>query len=216
MADPHRSNSGYTLIEMLLVVSVVAMLSALVVTNSDSGAHDRLMSLAKVIQTDLSYARSLAVANDTPYRVAFDADQGQYTLEHAGDNSQWDQLPASPFHPDGGSAVAQTVRLEDLPHVGGDARILGVFTIGADKSLTRVGDVTFGTIGQTQDRAEETVIWLACGAGQDTRYVAVQINPVTGLIQIGDFTGESPPIDDLQVFDASPGSPLQTLPVKAS
>ena len=60
MAYPTRIKLGYTLIEMMLVISVLAATAVLVLTNSDTGAYDRLNSLAQVVQTDLAYARSLA------------------------------------------------------------------------------------------------------------------------------------------------------------
>ncbi|MCG8587428.1 MAG: hypothetical protein MI757_22200 [Pirellulales bacterium] len=196
MARPHTPTTAYTLIEILLVVSVLAVLAAVMITGTDSSAHDRLRSLAEVIQSDLTYARSLAVANATPYRVSFDADAGTYTLEHAGTDASWDNLPASPYHPHSNSAVAQTVTIADLPSVGGDIEILGAFTEADDNTLTRVDTVTFGAIGQTQDRADATVIWLAAGAASELRYMAVRINPVTGLVEIEDMTGTRPSISD--------------------
>ena len=202
MAYQHRSHSGYTLIEMLMVVSVVAVVAALVITRTDSGAHDRLASLAQVIQTDLVYARSLAVANGTPYSVTFVTAGQQYTLEHAGTDTAWDTLPPSPFHPHSNSGVAQTISLDELPRVGGNVQILGIFTVGDDQSLTTVHSVTFGTVGQTLDRPEETVIWLADGANSEMRYISLLINPVTGLVDIEDFTGEAPTINEMEVAEA--------------
>jgi prepilin-type N-terminal cleavage/methylation domain-containing protein len=206
MARQHRSKSAYTLIEMLLVVSVVSVLAALIITGTDPGAHDRLNSLAQVIQTDLTYARSLAVANGTPYTLTFDASNGQYTLTHSGDDDAWDSLPPSPFHSLSQSSAAQIVNIDELPHIGGNVQILGAFTVADDDTLTRVDSVTFGTIGETQDRAEETVIWLSAGLDTELRYLSILINPVTGLVDIEDFTGVAPAIDEpAGAGDAPPG-----------
>jgi prepilin-type N-terminal cleavage/methylation domain-containing protein len=197
MVHPRRTPFGYTLIEILLVVSIVAVLAASMLTSSNTGARGQLRSLAHIIQTDLAYARSLAVANGTPYRLAFSAVNSQYTLEHVGDNDAWDTLPPSPFHPQTDTNTSQTVRVDDLPSTSGNVKILGAFTVADDNTLTRVDFVTFSTIGQTLDRAEETVIWLAAGTESEMRYQSIRINPVTGLANIDDVTGDAPQIDEL-------------------
>ena len=194
MANQHRTNSGYTLIEVLMVVSVVAVLAALVITNSDTAASDRLNSVTRIIATDLTYARSLAVANGTEYRLTFRPNNESYTLSHVGSDSSLDNLPPSPFHPQNGPAMGHQVVLEDLPHTGGNLQILGAFTVSGDGTLTRVDTITFGTLGQTFERAEETVLWLADGLDSELRYQAIRINPVTGLVTIDELTGIAPPI----------------------
>ena len=195
MTCPHISKPGYTLIEIMLVVSLVAVLAAFMLTGTDSSARDSLNSLAQVIQTDLAYARSLAVANATEYKVSFDTANGQYTLVHVGSDSNWDNLPSSPFHPRSASNLAQTVSIDELPHLGGSVEILGVYTEAADETLTAVDGVTFGTIGETVDRAETTVIWLAAGLDTELRYQSIRVNAVTGLVDITELTGDRPEIE---------------------
>ena len=197
MVRGHYSKSGYTLIEMLLVVSVVAVLASLVVTNTDTVAGDRLDSASQLIANDLAYTRSLAVANGSEYKLAFNARTAEYTLTHEGSDTDWDELPPSPFHPQSGSNTSQVIALDDLPYSGGNLRILGAFTDDGHGTLTRVDEVTFGPIGQTHERSLETVIWLADGLDNEPRYQSIRVNPVTGLATIGELTGVAPSIPAL-------------------
>jgi hypothetical protein len=58
-------------------------------------------------------------------------------------------------------------------------------------SPVHVSSVDFGPLGQTT-RSEETVVWLAAGAGSTARYVGVHINPATGLVTVGTLSAENP------------------------
>jgi prepilin-type N-terminal cleavage/methylation domain-containing protein len=173
-----RQSAGFSLIELLLVIAVLAILAGLVLPRSNPSLYDQLRAAAQVLRTDLAYARSLAVTNNSSYRITFDATGNRYVLEHSGSKAALDPLPDSPFRDPDDPATQHVVELERLPHVGPGVRIV---TAASSGTVTqRVTDVEFGPLGETT-RSSPTVVWLAAGQGADTRYLWLTINPVTGL-----------------------------------
>ncbi len=99
-------------------------------------------------------------------------------------------MPQSPFSSPGDPPDQHIVDLDDLPHVGPTVRLAAVATCGT--SVQSVSDVEFGPLGQTT-RADPTTIWLTAGGGDDKRYITLEVNPVTGLIQVGGYSNVGPP-----------------------
>lgn len=181
-----RPNAGFSLIELLLVLSIMAILAGLVMPNSNPATHDQLLSAARIVAGDLAYARSLAVTYAGPYRVRFDAAGNRYTLE----SSEGKTLPSSPFSSPQDTPTQHVVDLDELPSMGGAVRLLGA--AGGASLTTPVSEVEFGSLGGTT-RSETTRIWLGAGSGAEKRYINVDINPVTGLATLGSYTAIAPP-----------------------
>jgi type II secretory pathway pseudopilin PulG len=173
----------------LIVVALMGILAGIMLPNMSPSIHDQLRAAAEVVAADLMYARDLAVTNNSSYELTFDAAAEHYVLRHSGANSLLDDLPKSPFHVDDPSD-AHTTRLKELPHVGPSVEIVKVYA--ASGALTNVTTLEFGPLGETS-RAEQTVLWLACGGGQSRCYVALSIDPVTGLPDVGTVQASSPP-----------------------
>ena len=192
MPRPHRRIAGFTLIELLVVIAILGILLGVVLPSSNPSLHHQLQSAASILRTDLAYGRSLAVSNNSTYRVTFDSANNRYVLEHSNTDSAFadlNTLPDSPFRDPADPPTQHIVDLDDLPRMGAAARLL---TTTAGKPPESVSDVEFGPLGQTT-RTGETKIWLAAGLGSEVRYIWLQINPATGLTSIGDYTNKGPP-----------------------
>ena len=190
MPGYRRQPAGFTLIELLIVVAVMGILAGLVLPRSDPSLHDQLRSVAQIMAGDLAYGRSLAVTNNSEYRFTFDSEGNRYVLEHSGADAALDTLPDSPFRSPEDPPTKQTVDLDELPRVGTGVRIVEVAAQGSTPQS--VDDVRFGPLGTTA-RSEETVIWLAAGAGTATRYIRLHVSPLTGLTTVGSYSGTGPP-----------------------
>ncbi|HMC11000.1 MAG TPA: prepilin-type N-terminal cleavage/methylation domain-containing protein, partial [Pirellulaceae bacterium] len=60
---------GLTLIELLLTIAVLAILAAVLIPQLSGDLPERLSAASQIVSADLDYARSLAVSNNTSYRI---------------------------------------------------------------------------------------------------------------------------------------------------
>ncbi len=190
----HRPIAGFSLIELLIVIAVLAVLVGLVLPSSNPTLHDQLRSAAGILRGDLGYGCSLAVANNSTYRITFDVNNNRYLLEHSNDDlafADLDTLPDSPFREPDDPPTQHIVDLDELPRLGPSARLVAA-TAGSPPEP--VVDVEFDSLGQTT-RTAPTTIWLAAGYGAETRYIWISVNPVTGLAQIGDYSSTGPGVN---------------------
>ena len=185
-----RIRSGYTLVELLIVVSILAIFAGLVIPSSYQTSYDQLLSAARVLASDLAYARSLAVTNNDLYTVTFSGAGNSYTLVYGGSNPALINLPSTPFRSPTDPPSQQIQRLADLPEVTAAVNLLAAADVNGTL-MTAVANVQFTGLGGTA-RSDPTWIWLASGAGSSRRYLVVTINPVTGLTSIGTFSGAAP------------------------
>ncbi|MEE8452854.1 MAG: prepilin-type N-terminal cleavage/methylation domain-containing protein [Thermoguttaceae bacterium] len=190
MPARRRQSDGISLIELLIVIAIMGVLVGMVIPKSDPGIHDQLRSAAQIVRTDLAYARSLAITNNSTYEVLFRTALNRYVLKHSGPNAALDTLPPSPFSNPGDPPDRHIVKLGELPNLGPGVELVAAGTLG--NTPQSVGRVEFRPMGETT-RSEETVIWLAAGRGKQQRYLLLRVNPVTGLAEVGDYTAEAPP-----------------------
>jgi prepilin-type N-terminal cleavage/methylation domain-containing protein len=186
--------TGFSLLELLLVVAVIGILSALVIPSSQPGMSDQLRAAAQLLATDLAYGRSLAVSNNDRYRFTWDTSGNRYLLDHSGSNHSLDNLPSSPFSLPTDPPTQHILDFDALPHMGPPVILLGAASSAPQQ---KVSTLEFTPLGGTVS-SSPTTIWLSIGSGSDTRYMTLQIDPVTGLVTTGAYTALGPPQGLLQ------------------
>jgi prepilin-type N-terminal cleavage/methylation domain-containing protein len=186
-----RSPRGFTLVELFIVISLMTIMAGLLIPSFMPDLTQRMHSTADVVAADLAWARSLAVTNNSSYRVSFDAVAGEYWLEHVGTNAALDTLPRSAFGRYSDPTNKAITRLKDLPTLGPSVRIFNVVKKASSGTETDVTYVEFGPLGETS-RPETTILWLAAGDGSALRFIPLTIDPVTGLVTIGNLTDVAP------------------------
>lgn len=201
--DAPATRRGFTLIELLLAIALMGILAALVLPNANPAVHDQLLAAAQIVATDLAYARSLAVTNDSVYGFKFELDENRYVLEHNGAKAELERLPKSPFHETTGNGKKQTVDLDELPRLGSAVRLLVVGTENDQGAVTeRLKMIEFRELGETTESRNQ-VIWLTAGQAAMQRYINIQINPITGLATVGAYTAQVP-----RILAALPAQPV--------
>jgi prepilin-type N-terminal cleavage/methylation domain-containing protein len=182
-------SAAFTLLELLIVIAVIGILAGMLIPNPNTTDYARLEAAAAILGRDIEYARSLAVTNADNYKLTFDLVGNAWVLTHSGTNAALDALPITPLHRASDPPDQQAVALNQLPSVGGSARLFAVWSLSTPP--VAVSDLEFLPLGETT-RAEPTLVWLAAGSGTATRYLAVRVNPVTGLYWVEGFRASEP------------------------
>ena len=75
------ARSGFTLIEMIAVVAIIAMVFAIGIPRLGGSSWDPLESEAESIAQSLRFARQRAIMTGVPHRVLIDLEDGGYLIE---------------------------------------------------------------------------------------------------------------------------------------
>jgi prepilin-type N-terminal cleavage/methylation domain-containing protein len=79
--DCRGANRGFTMIEVLVVMVIIAIAAMMVIPMMSSAADTQLRSAANMIAADLEYAKSMAIGRQKVYSVVFDASAESYHIE---------------------------------------------------------------------------------------------------------------------------------------
>lgn len=86
LANPSRSggaarpSQGFTLIEVLVVVAIIALVGAVVVPQMLTAGQLGVQAAARMVISDILYAQNEAVARQSPRKIVFDAAQNRYQV----------------------------------------------------------------------------------------------------------------------------------------
>jgi prepilin-type N-terminal cleavage/methylation domain-containing protein len=185
-----RCPAAYTLVELLITITIIAIVAGIVITRFEPSFYDQLRGTAQVVVSDLAIARSLAVANNSQYEINFDPAGGRYWLEHSGSVAALDTLPESPYRAPDDPPTRHTTELGRLPAAGGNVELLAVRNVStsSESDATSVEFTELGSLAQS----ENCWIWLAVGTGAARRYLPVELSATTGLAKIGEFQTQGP------------------------
>ena len=76
-----KHETGFTLVEIIMVVVIIAIAAAITIPFAVSGADMQLRSAANIIASDLEYAKSMAISRGKIYSVVFDTAAESYQIE---------------------------------------------------------------------------------------------------------------------------------------
>ena len=178
----HRARAGFTLVELLAVIIVLALIATLVTINwrailPKTELHSAVRELSSVLQG----TRSEAIARNAPFDVQYDLDEHRYRV-------------VTPFRAGGGLAPSleerQMLAWHPLPPT---VRFVSI-TIGTDAFEKGIVFVRFDPLGS----ASGHVIVLTQPADENTYTIEVQ--GLLGLIDYheGLFERPLPKEDDFQ------------------
>lgn len=163
-----RGRGGFTLVEMMIIATIVAIIATLAVPMMSSPQSTKLRSAATLLVADLEYAQSRTIANgDSPCVVVINSST-TYTIATA----------ATPL-------VGITSPIDKQPYVTtfgtGRATALQGVTISA-WSLGGDNKIGFGPYGQLDQTANATIT-LACNGNTLT----ITLDATTGMASVGNI-----------------------------
>ncbi|MCS7304279.1 MAG: type II secretion system GspH family protein [Thermoguttaceae bacterium] len=173
---------GFTLIELMIVLVLIGLLISITLPSTSPAVHEQLRAVGQIIRTDLAYARSLAIAHGSTYRVRFELLQNRYILQHTGPDPTLNLLPNSPWRHPADPPDQHVVRLDQLPQVASSVRLAAVQPPSSANQT--IGEVEFGPLGGTT-HSTAVVIWLSAGQDQNQRFLSISVDPITGLTSFG-------------------------------
>ncbi len=85
-SKPTRNRTGYTLVEVLIVVAILGIASAMIVPHMLSAGTLGVQAAARIIVADILYAQNDAIARQGVRKVVFDPATESYALTDESDS----------------------------------------------------------------------------------------------------------------------------------
>jgi prepilin-type N-terminal cleavage/methylation domain-containing protein len=161
--------SAFTLIELVVVIVVLSILSAMVLPRMVSGDAFRLRVGSLLVEQDLRYAADHALSTGNTVRCVFDTAQNRYDFWKQSSPGVWTRLP----RPGTG---------EDFEAVLGTDPYAGLTLTGAD--VAGQNELFFNSQGLPLDETLAPLSVPATVTLNGTR--VIQITPVSGLVKLLD------------------------------
>ncbi len=176
-----RRPRGFSLIELLTVIIVIAILAGVAITSSAPSYYEQLQAGARVVAAELDYTHSLAETNGSLYTVTFDIPGNRFIIKHSGTNTALDKLSSTVFLRKKVESNEHIIDLDELDCIDN----VSLYKVAILKdSLVSADKVEFGPLGETTARYP-TLIWLSGGPADARLYLLLTIDPVTGMTSVG-------------------------------
>jgi prepilin-type N-terminal cleavage/methylation domain-containing protein len=189
-----RHARGFTLIEILAVVAILALVAGFIVPNMGGLRRRALRNEAQQIASQLELARQRAIVTGVPHRLWLELDEAEYRLEWLAmdpADAALDELPAEPPELDlaGNTPLdlsAPPARVLEYRPVPGN---FGSLQVVADPFYFEAVETSQGRIDRGQvavefgrdGTAEDTSIYLEDAQGDR---VALDIHPLDERVQV--------------------------------
>jgi Tfp pilus assembly protein FimT len=162
--QPTRSRRSFTLIDLLVTITVIVVVASLVVPNLRDDARLRLIAASRILASDIELAQMMTIANpEDPTVVRFQSGAGEYWLASA-------LAPNNPIDRDGVPGGYRVIFGQ-----GEAAHAAGV-TMAPSEIENNI--LTFNAQGGIADLTAKPAVTLML----DSRWITLYIAPNTGVI----------------------------------
>ncbi len=151
-------NRGFTLIELMAVIVIIAIAAMLAIPMFGSAASAQIRSAADMIAADIEYAKSMAISRQKTYTVIFDESAESYSIE------------------DETGIISHPVTHKDyVVNFKTDSRVNKVNIVDADFGPSE--QVSFTYLGSPDNGGSVTL-------SADTKTITITVETVTGYVSI--------------------------------
>ena len=159
--DLRAPGSGFTMVEILIVVVIIAIAAMMAIPMMSSGGSMQIRSAANMIAADLEYAKSMAISRQKTYTVVFDESTESYHIE------------------DPNGIIEHPVKkgFQYVMNFNNDSRLSKVDIAGVDFGGS--SRIEFDYMGSPNNGGV-----ISLQAGETT--ATINVEPVTGYITIGE------------------------------
>ena len=185
-----RPAPGFTLIEILVVVTLIVLVMGLVVTNIDMGSSLALSGSGRVLAAELEYVSQRAIATGRPHRWAMDFDAQLFRVEQRDDPEGPPEATGAPIEP-GRLDLAPPMPSEEFAPLDDDEqgqwRPLPYDDVAIDELVLggeAVTDALTGVGFAPDGGADPAEIWLVDADGHELR---IRIVGFTGEIEVAEL-----------------------------
>jgi prepilin-type N-terminal cleavage/methylation domain-containing protein len=177
-----RQRSGFTLVEILAVVVILGIASAIVIPQMGTRDDMRAASAARTLVADLIYAQNMAISTGKKVYVKFDVTNNNYTLlstaASGGDVAMINPITQTTYTQQFGATGSgwQGMTISSASFNGATASYASLYTIAFDE----IGSpyVFSYTTNTTDDLASGSTV-LTCGTFTSTVSVAAATGEIT-------------------------------------
>ncbi|HUU30526.1 MAG TPA: GspH/FimT family protein [Phycisphaerae bacterium] len=161
-------SAAFTLVELLIVIMILAIAAAIVVPNLGTAADSQVVSAARVLESDLGLARSLALTTQQTHSVVFSPDLQSYKV-------------VADY---GGGAYAAAVAVEHPVRVGArmetTLKKLGGMGAVVVAGVSFGGGATYVTFNSLGEASSAGSITLQAGGTQ----MVISVESLTGAVTV--------------------------------
>jgi prepilin-type N-terminal cleavage/methylation domain-containing protein len=186
-----KSDRGFTLIEILAVVAILALVAAFVVPNMGGFRRRALRAEAQQIAAQLELARQRAIVTGVPHRLWLELDEAEYRLEWLSEDPEEVELAAAEPELDVNgntplSLAAPPARVFEYQPIPGNFGNLQLVSepFYFEAVETEQGRITRGEVSvefQRDGSADYTEIYLQSADGD---HIALDVYPLDERVRI--------------------------------
>ncbi len=179
-----RTRCGFTLVEMLIVVTILGILASVILPSMNSTSSViGLEAAARTLAADLRITRHSAVQYNSSYQVQIDLTANTYQIVFVGTGS----VPTLTNLLNSSSSSGNSIDFDQWSASRMKQARIALAGAALKTSKTNVTNVAFGPAGGTgPSRTEDTVFWLTQGSGNARLSVLVSVSWLTGNVTVGD------------------------------
>ncbi len=167
---PVHASAGFTFVELMIVVTILAIAAALIVPQLGATTGNRLRSAANLLAADISFAQGESISHgDDPRAMVFDIPANTYRIARQSDLS---------------TPVTDPVTKRPYVTTFGQGRAAGTPGVSLVSLISDTpNQLRFGLYGELSQANEASISLTA-----DGRFIKLTIHPTTGEVTIGEIT----------------------------